>query len=237
MNNLHVVFATKVNFMQKYFSVLKTMPLFKGIAESELGSLLQCLGAIASTYAKGRAIMRAGQPVSGVGVICDGTVQVIRDDITGNRSILASLGRGELFAETFACAQVDKMPVSVVAATKCVILKINYRRILTTCSSSCFFHNKMLENMLSILAHKNLALNQKNEFLSARGMREKIKAYLLAQAKRAGKPGFSIPFNRQELADYLAVERSALSRELSNMQNEGLISFHKDLFELNLQNW
>lgn len=218
--------------MEKYLEVLKKVPLFQGVSESDITSLLNCLNGIFLQYNKNTIIMPAGKPVVGVGIVCQGDAQVVRDDITGNRTILASLHEGDIFAEALACARVESMPVSVLARSKCVILKIDYQRIITTCPSSCMFHNKMIENMLGILAHKNLGLNQKNEILSARSTREKLNIFLLAQAKKTNKRQFQIPFNRQELADYISVERSALSRELGHMQKEGLIKFHKNSFEI-----
>ena len=218
--------------MNKYFDVLRKVSLFHAVSNDEITSMLKCLNGILLNYNKHSMIMRAGKPATWVGIICEGEVQIVRDDVLGNRTILAWRGAGDIFAEAYACAQVEVMPVGVMAVSKCVIMKIDYRRIITTCPASCQFHNKMIENMLGILARKNMELNQKNEILAARGLREKLNAYLLDQARAAGRLDFSIPFNRQELADFLSVERSALSRELGNMQKQGLIRFHKNQFAI-----
>lgn len=156
----------------------------------------------------------------------------MREDIFGNRAILTALMPGQLFGETFACAGVEILPVSVIAVSDCKILLLDYRRIITTCPTACVFHSRLIENMLKILAGKNLVLNQKIEALSARTTREKLLAYLVAQAGVAGSRRFTIPSTRQELADYLSVDRSAMSREMGIMQKEGMIRFKKNCFEL-----
>ncbi|MDL2264322.1 Crp/Fnr family transcriptional regulator [Synergistaceae bacterium OttesenSCG-928-I11] len=212
--------------------LLERVPLFADIARADLPAMLDCLGAAARAYGKGETVFLAGDAASRIGLVCDGAAQVVREDVFGNRTILTSLGPGELFGETFACARVDHLPVSVVAMSPSEILLLDYRRIVTTCPSSCTFHARLIENMLGILAEKNLMLNRKIEALSARSTRGKLTAYLAAQAERNGSRAFSIPFNRQELADYLAVERSAMSAELGKMRDEGLIRFHRNEFEL-----
>lgn len=207
-------------------------PLFAGIQPVDYPGLLQCLGAQSRIYEKGEIIFREGDKAEKVGMICSGFVQILRDDFTGARHIIARLGPGELFAEAFACAGTSYLPVSAVANERAEILLIGYRKILEVCPSGCAFHKRLIENMLSILAFKNVLLNQKIDVLSRRSIREKLIAYLSAQAKRAGGREFVIPFNRQELADYLCVDRSAMSAELSRLQTEGLLKTEKSRFWL-----
>lgn len=212
--------------------ILGKVPLFGGISELEISEMLDCLGSRLVHYDRDNIIFLAGDRVSSVGIITDGSVRVVREDIFGNRAILAKLFAGELFGETFACAKVDRLPVSVIAASDCEVLLIDYRRIVMRCHSSCVFHGRLIENMLGILAEKNLMLNQKIEALSARTTRGKLLAFLASQAQIAGSNAFCIPFDRQELADFLSVDRSAMSAELGRMRAEGLIHFHKNYFEL-----
>lgn len=213
-------------------AALALSPLFDRISESELDRMLGCLNASLKQYAKGNTIFFAGDPAVRVGVVLTGEAQVVRDDLFGNRTILANLAAGDLFGETFACAGVQVLPVGVLATSPCSVLLLDYRKIIRTCSSDCAFHSRLVENMMRILAQKNLLLSQKIEVLSARTTREKLLAYLSSQASRAGSSSFTIPFSRQALADYLCVDRSAMSAELGRMRDDGLLSFHKNRFEL-----
>lgn len=208
-------------------------PLFKGIAEKELKELLKCLNAKETAYEKNEFIFRAGDKASSIGVIISGGVYVLKEDFWGNRTILAKLEEGDLFGEAFACREEEKLPVSVMAVEKSRILFVDYRRIINNCPNTCVFHASLIENMIRILAGKNVMLTQKMEHLSKRTTREKILSYLSAQAVRCGSNVFTIPFNRQELADFLCVERSAMSAELGKMRKEGLLSCEKNRFVLN----
>ena len=206
--------------------------LFKGVKENELSTMLSCLGATIKSYQKDNIILYAEDEVHAVGIILDGNVQVIREDIAGNRMILTELGQADLFAESLACAQVKKSPVSVIAISGCRILFVTFSRIVTTCSSSCVFHNRLITNMIQEVAEKNILLDRRIDILSKRSIRDKLLTYLSAQAQVSGKMQFRIPFNRNELADFICVDRSAMSRELSRMRDEGLLEFHKNLFKL-----
>lgn len=216
----------------RYRAVLETVPLFAGIDAADLPAMLACLGAQVKVRRKGEYILREGEKAERVGIVLAGKVQVLREDYFGRRSILAELCPGELFAETFACARVARMPVSVQASQNCAVLLFDYAAVVEGRREACGFHTILTANMLAVLAGKNLALNAKMDTLAKRSTREKLLAYLYAQAKQANKRKFTIPFNRQELADYLSVDRSALSSELSRMQKEGLLVYHKNDFEL-----
>lgn len=218
--------------MKKYLDVLQAVALFRGIELSELLSLLSCLSAKEAHYAKDQTILLSGEHRSCFGVVLSGQVQVVQDDYYGNRSILAQIGEGNLFGESFACAETKALPVSVLAMTESAVLFIDSRRLAAPCCNACRFHSKLIQNLLRIVSMKNIALTQKIEMTSKRTTREKLLAYLSNEAKKAGSNCFSIPFNRQELADYLAVERSAMSAELSKMRKDGILQFHKNQFEL-----
>ena len=216
----------------EYLGVLQSCPLFAGIQVEEIDAILRCLSAIKRSYAKNMHIFSTEESVSSVGLILRGSVHIIREDYWGNRDILGQLGPSELFAESFSCAQMDRIPVSVISAEETDILLIDCRKIIRTCSSACLFHSRLIQNMLKILARKNIALTQKLEQMAKRTTREKLLAYLSAEAQKAGSSAFTIPFNRQELADYLSVDRSAMSAELSQMRSEGLLDFDRSRFAL-----
>ncbi|MGI5970774.1 MAG: Crp/Fnr family transcriptional regulator [Oscillospiraceae bacterium] len=218
--------------MRKFLDVLSSVRLFEGIGEAELGQLLNCLAAKPAHYEKNEFIFMAGDMPSSFGIVLSGQVQVFQEDFFGNRSILSSLSVGDLFAESFACAEIESLPVSVVAAAESELLFIDFRALSSPCGSACSFHRRLIQNLLGIIAMKNINLTQKIEFISKRTTREKLMAYLSFEAKKAGSSAFSIPFNRQELADFLSVDRSAMSAELSRMRNEGILKYRKNQFEL-----
>ncbi|MBP2633581.1 MAG: putative cNMP-binding regulatory protein [Firmicutes bacterium] len=218
--------------MKKNIGFLKKISLFRGLDDEKLEVMMNCLGAITRTYKKDAIIFMAGDPITEVGIIMKGTVQVIKEDLLGNRTIVAHLIEGDLFAETLACAGEVNSPVTTIAMTSCEILFIGFRRIITTCSSACEFHAKLIENMLNIIAQKNILLNYKLGLLSQRTTGEKLRTYFLNEMDKAGSCKFLIPFSRNELADFLCVDRSALSRELSKLRNQGKIDFNKNEFEI-----
>lgn len=218
--------------MKIYFDVLKTVPLFFGIEETDLQSLLRCLSAKINHYKVNEIIFSAGDIAEYVGIVLSGEVQITQDDYYGNKNIVALASKGHLFAETFACADIKTLPVSVFAASDSDIMLIDYRKIINTCSNSCIFHSKLIYNMLRIVASKNILLSRKIEFTSKRTTKEKLLAYLSYEAKKAGSNTFIIPFNRQELANYLYVERSAMSKELSKLRDANIIQYNKNNFTL-----
>lgn len=218
--------------MNKYYSILKTVALFNGIDEADYESLLSCLQAKINHYDKNESVIRQGEKAENVGILLKGQAQVIKEDYYGNRSLMTHLEAGMLFGETFACADITAFPVSVFTTADSEILFINFIKMAVTCSNSCRFHSRMLQNMLQILASKNIMLNQKIEFISKRTTKEKLLSYLSFEAQKAGNSHFVIPYNRQELADFLSVDRSAMSAELSKLRNDGVIQFHKNEFRL-----
>ncbi len=218
--------------MQEYFALLEKTPMFAGLNANQLDSMLRCLGAETRNYAKDSYIMRAGDAASRIGIVLKGYANVVREDIFGNRSILSSLETGDMFAESFVCAGVEEMPVHVEAQTACTVLLLNYTKVITTCETACVYHQKVIENMMQILANKNIQLNQKLEVVSARTTREKLMNYFLEQASKSDNKAFNIPFDRQQLADYLGVDRSAMSSELGKLRDDGVLEFYKNSFKL-----
>jgi CRP-like cAMP-binding protein len=216
--------------MKRLFELPKSNDLFNGIALSDFEKMMDCLSTRKTAYQKGEVILLAGNPVNFIGLVVSGSVQILKTDIDGRVNLLAELGVSELFGETFACAGIDHSPVTVIASEHTEVLLMNYRKIITTCTSACTFHNKLIENMIKLLARKNLMLNQKIEILSKRTTREKLMCFFHLHRGAAKK--FTIPFNREELAQYLCVDRSAMSAELSKMRDEGIIKFEKNVFEV-----
>lgn len=226
--------------MEKYFGAIKSADLFKDIEQSNFKSLLACLSARITHYSKNQTVFTNDSNVKRIGIVLLGQIRIIKEDYYGNRNIISDIEAGDLFGETLAFADVDSLSVSAYCVTDSDILFVDYRKIFSPCCKACVFHNKLTYNMLHIIALKNISLNQKIEIISRRSTSEKILAYLSAEAQRAGSNSFSIPFNRQELADYLYVDRSAMSSELSKLRDKGVLNYSKNRFELlkkNLPNY
>ena len=218
--------------MKIFLSVIRSAQLFSGISEEELTAMLSCLNAEKKDFTKEAFVLRAGDAADSIGLVLSGTVLIIQEDIWGNRNILSKAGPGQTFAAAYACAPGSKLDVSVIAETPVAAMFLNVKRILNVCPSACSRHSRVIRNLLSELAGKNLRLNEKLTHIGQRTTRSKIMSYLSAEAQRLGTYEFDIPFSRQQLADYLAVERSGLSLELGKMRCEGLIVFHKSHFIL-----
>lgn len=211
---------------------LQSIALFKGLEPEAVPALMRCLGAREKKYAKGETILLAGDAATQVGIVWEGEVCVQRDTPDGRQLLMAQFGPGALFAEVFACAGVAALPVTVEAAGPCRVLLFSYERIASPCANACPAHKRLIQNMLSLLAQRSLLLSGRLELLSLRTTREKLLCYLQAQAQRAGRDAFTIPLDRQQLADFLGADRSALSKELCRMRDEGLLRFSRSRFEL-----
>ena len=218
--------------MKHYHPVLARCSLFDGIHMEDLSTLLDCIGGNTVSACKGQALFREGDPATHIGMVLSGAVQLVREDYYGNRSIVAQVGPAELFGETYACAGAEALPVSIVADEDSEVLLMDCRRITTTCCNACAFHNRIIFNLLKLVASKSLVFDQKIQITSKRTTREKLMTYLLEQAKLQGSSTFSIPFDRQELADYLEVDRSGLSAEISKLRREGILESEKNRFTL-----
>lgn len=218
--------------MKKYLDILKKCPLFAHIEDENLIPLLSCVGAKVEAFDKKYTIFTEGAPAKHIGIILSGCAQIHQVDYYGNRNILASIHASEVFGEAFACAQISCLPVAVTASEPCEVMLIECSRILHTCNDHCSFHQQLIFNLMKILATKAIVFHQKIEVTSKRTTRDKLMAYLILQAKKANSNRFEIPFDRQELADYLQVERSGLSAEISKLRKEGIIESHRKQFTL-----
>ena len=218
--------------MKEFFPILRSASLFSGVSEEELAAMLSCLDTRMEAFPKEAFVLRTGDTVESIGIVLSGSVLVIQEDIWGNRNILSRAGPAQTFAAAFACAPGSILNVSVIADTPTTVLFLNVKRILHVCPSACSHHSRIIRNLLTDLAEKNLRFIEKLTHMGLRTTRAKLMSYFSAEAQRLGTYEFDIPFSRQQFADYLAVERSGLSLELGKMRDEGLLDFHKSHFVL-----
>lgn len=221
--------------MERYLPVLRECSFFHGLSDDEILRLLHCTGATTEERTKQEYILHAGGRTDAVGLLVSGAALIIQEDLWGNRNVMAKLAPGESFAEPFAVIPDSILNVSVVAAEPCSIIKIKITRMLTMCSSACIYHNRLIRNLVTVFAQKTLAFNDKITHMSKRKTRDKLLSYLSAESLRHGSLSFDIPFDRQQLADFLCVERAAMSAELSELQREGLLKTNRSHFELNAE--
>ena len=213
-------------------ALLSATPLFAGMPPQKIAPMLACLDTECRHYSKGQVILRSGDTVRSIGVVLSGRVLIEKADLWGNATVLDSVGPGQIFAETYACIPQEPLMVDAVAAELCEILFVQVARVLEVCPNSCAHHHDLIRNLLSLSAQKNLRLSRKIFHTAPKTIRARLLSYLSDQAIRCGRRSFTIPFNRQQLADYLYVERSALSNELSKMQQDGLIETERNYFRL-----
>ena len=218
--------------MKDFFPVLRSSPLFSGISGEELAAMLSCLQAETKEFPRDAFVLRAGDTAESIGLVLSGSVLVLQEDVWGNRNILSKAGPGQTFAAAFACSPSARLNASVLAETPVTAIFLNVKRILNVCPSACVHHNRIIRNLLGELAEKNLRFSEKLAHMGHRTTRSKLMSYLSAEAQRLGRTEFDIPFSRQQLADYLGVERSGLSLELGKMRDEGLLDFRKSHFVL-----
>ena len=211
--------------------LLRKTPLFAGIEEADLPGLLGCVGARERSFQKGEVLLHRGDRIESLGLVLSGTVQVIREDFWGNRSVVGLVEAGESFGESYALAG-QPLEVSVQAVSAGEALFLNAGKMISGCGQVCGFHERLSRNLLSLLARKNLMLTEIMRHMARKTTREKLLSYLSAQAVRAGAPEFDIPMDRQQLADFLGVERSAMSTALGRLRDEGVLEFHRSHFRL-----
>lgn len=211
---------------------IETLNLFKGIKKEDLKTMISCLGAYKKIYNKNEIIYLENDDIRFVGVVLSGKVNMIKEDINGNKTILTCMKKGDLFGETFACASLTSSRVSFISVNKCEILFVHFYKVLHTCKMTCIFHHRLIENMIELMSTKNIMLMDKIDIISKKTIREKIITYLQLQRENLGCDDFEIELSRVELAEYLCTDRSALTRELNKMQDEQIIEFEKNRFKL-----
>ena len=218
--------------MNTYLSSLAEAPLFSGIQPSEIEALLACLNVRKRTIRKGSFVFRAGDPVEAVYLLLSGQLHIVDEDFWGNQSLIESMMPYILFGEAYVLASRVQHLVSVVATTDSVILETTALHLLEACPKRCTCHIKLMSNTMRILSQKIVRLTEKLEHITQRSMREKILSYLSRCAREAQSVSFHISYSRQQLADYLCVDRSALSHELSRLRKDGILRYQKNHFEL-----
>lgn len=218
--------------MEQYLFILRNSPFFQGMTEEEILSVLHCVNATVQSKKKDEYILRVGDSTESMGLVLRGSVLVLQEDLWGHRNIMHRIGPGEYFAEPFAATAGSVLNVSVVADENSEIMLLNMERFLKTCPHACAHHGRMVRNLVSVMAKRVLDLNEKLTHMAKRSTREKLLSYLSAESMRQGKLAFTIPYDRQQLADYLSVERAAMSVELGKLQKEGLLKTNRNYFEL-----
>lgn len=218
--------------MKKYIPILRRTKLFAGVGEGEISAMLGCLQAKQDSYKKGEYVFRQGEYLNNITVLVEGSLHIQRDDYWGNRSIINVIGIGEMFGEAYAAPDSGALLNDVIAVEDSTVIFFDVKRILTVCSSACKFHSIVVQNLFFTMSEKNRKLVQKLGHMSKRSTREKLISYLSEEAKRQNSGTITIPFNRQQLADFLSVDRSAMSNELCKMRDEGLLMFEKNRFTL-----
>ena len=218
--------------MKEYLPILQKSNLFAGVAVEEIAAMLACLDGKLRTYKRGEYVLREGECLRHIMVLVEGELHIQRDDYWGNRTIVNRVAVGDMFGEAYVAREEPPLQNDVVAVEDSAVIFFDVRRVMTVCSSACRFHAMVVQNLVFAISEKNRALMQKLSHISRRSTREKLISYLSAEAKRQGSADFTIPFNRQELADFLSVDRSAMSAELGKMRDEGLLRFEKNRFRL-----
>ncbi len=218
--------------MKKYLPVMRTSPFFAGLEDSEILSILHCIDAVVKNNDKGSFLLQAGDTTEAMGLVLEGSVLIIQEDIWGHRNILSKCAAGDFFGEPYAATPDSILNTSIQAESDCTVLWLHVHRLLTTCQSVCNQHQKMIRNLVDVLSRRLLTFNDKITHISKRSTREKLLSYLSSESIRQNSLVFDIPYDRQQLADYLSVERSAMSAELSRLQKEGLLKTSRRHFEL-----
>ena len=209
---------------------LKNIRLIENIKETELPSMLNCLGARTKPFKKSEFIFLEGDELKQIGILLEGTIHMVKEDIWGGKAILASLKSGDLFGESFVCGEFGSSSVSFQAASDCKVLLLSFHKVLCSCNKSCVFHHKLIENMVTVIAQKNVLMMNKLEIIAKKTIRERLLTWLSQQVQITGSTCFASPMGRMELAEYLCVDRSALTRELVHMKKDGLLDFDKTTF-------
>ena len=218
--------------MQKYLPILRSCPFFNGMRDDEILSILHCVQASTTTRPRGSYILRAGDTTEVMGLVLSGSVLILQEDLWGHRNILSKCTAGDFFGEPYAATSGTVLNVNAVAEDDCTLLFLNVKRLLTSCPTACDHHQKLIRNLVSVLANRLLVFNDKITHVSKRSTREKLLSYLSSESVRQASLSFDISFDRQQLADYLCVDRAAMSVELSKLQKEGILKTNRRHFEL-----
>ncbi len=213
---------------------MEKIELFDGMNREEQEAILTCLDVRSRVYEEDEILTADDMETGIIGIVVRGSITIYNEDFWGNRNIIARCGEGDIFGEAFAGAG-ESLEMDICMEEKTEIMYIKYENIIRPCEKHCEFHKLLIANLLKIISIKNIYLTRKIKHLSKRNIREKILSFLSEQARINQKNEFEIAFNRQELADYLSVDRSAMSRELSKLKEEQLLDYRKNNFRLYLR--
>lgn len=218
--------------MKDRLAVLKRAEILSGLTDFEIEAAVKCLGAVIRKTQKNEYVFTEGSVLSSIGIVTEGQISIRKTDYYGNDNIIMLLGSADMFGESAVYSAEGRLPYNVVSEADGEILLLSSQSLIRPCCNACKFHNKIVSNLLCSVAEKNLKLTKKIDILIKRNMREKILAYLHGEAVKSGGRKLTVPLNRNQMADYLSVDRSALSRELVNMQKDGIIKFSGSSFLL-----
>lgn len=218
--------------LEKYYNQIKNSPIFYGMNDEELRGLLECFNARVRRYEKDEMIICQGSMISNLYLILDGEVNIEKDSYWGRRIIISRLSRNDNLALSFVGSKDVESSVDAIAIKDTLVLVLSYEKCTSMCQNACTRHKVLINNLFQILSKENIELIQKIENVSQKTIRDKLLTYLSNEAQKRHSNSFDIHFNRQDLADYLNVDRSAMSFELSKLQKEGLIEYNKNHFEL-----
>lgn len=207
--------------------------LFRGMSNKEIISALKELSAFEKTYLRDEAILHAGDTTDIMGLVLEGSVRIESNDIWGNRTILSHVGPGQVFAETYAMLEDETLLVDAVANQNCRVLMLDVSKLRSPAMVTAEWESQLISNILNLSMRKNLMLSGRSFHTSPKTIRGRVMSYLSSMSIQEGADEFDIPFDRQQLADYLNTERTALSKELAKMQRDGIISFRKNHFKVN----
>lgn len=216
--------------MKKFISILQDCELFKGIEQNGLLALIGCLNGQIKNFAKDEFVFKKGKQTQSSGILISGILQVVEYDYNGNRTIISTIEPLQLFGEAYSFCNQD-LPISIEASKESTVLLINSLKIANPCQNSCQIHSTLINNLVKILSKKNIKQNQKIQCLSKRTTKEKLLNYLYSQSQKSNSKEFIIPYDRQQLADYLCVERSAMAYEISKLCKEGIVATKKNYFK------
>jgi len=217
-------------FLEKYLNIIEKLPLFNGITREKIPQVLSLLNASVENFKKGQTISNEGDKVKRAEIVLFGNVQVFEQDYYGNRNLISDLTDGQLFGEALCCSETESFPYYIMAVENSTVLLFDCKILMSQKGCAYGFCGQFMQNLLQIISQKSLILREKITLLSKRTTREKLMEYLLLESKKAGKREFDIPLDRQQLADYLGVDRSAMSSEISKLQKDGIIKTHKKHF-------
>ncbi len=206
---------------------MKYTSLFKGVSESELLRMYNCLGGRKASFKSGEVVFEYIEPSDNIGIVIDGSIVIERTDIFGSKFTLDIMEKGDVFGETIAFSNVVGDSICVVARSECEVIFISMNRIAHPCTKVCECHSQVLENLLTMISLKARKLGERVEVMSNKTIREKLMYYFMLESAREKSRTFTIPFSISVLAEYICADRSAMTRELANMKRDGLIHTEK----------